>query len=220
MSTRQFAFLPGNFYHVYNRGNSKQNIFHDPYDYKRFLALLFVSNSAEAFKLYFVKEPYELERGQRLVAVGAYCLMPNHFHILLTPLVEKGVSIFMKKVMTGYSMYFNNRYERTGGLYEGRFKARMASDDVYLKYLYAYIHLNPIKLIQSDWKERGIVDVKTAKSYLNGYEYSSYLDCVGQYRKEQGIIDQKPFPQYFESTKDFERNIFEWFEQNKQVRPV
>ena len=190
------------------------------YDYRRFITLLFISNSTESFKLYFIKDPYETERGEQLVSIGAYCLMPNHFHILLTPIKDGGVSVFMKKVMTGYSMYFNNRYDRTGSLFEGRFKARLVDEDSYLKYLYAYIHLNPIKLLQSDWKEKGIFDQEKARRYVREYPYSSYKDYVGEDRKESKILTPGTFPEYFSSSKDFENNIFDWFDTNKQVGPV
>ena len=146
--------------------------------------------------------------------------MPNHFHILMTPVVENGISIFMRKIMTGYAMYFNKKYERTGTLFEGKFKARLVDDDVYLKYLFAYIHLNPTKLIQSDWKEKGITDAERAKAYVRKYAHSSYKDCAGESRRESSILNPEAFPEYFTSSDDFEKNVFDWFEQNKQVLPV
>ena len=220
MSDRSFSFVPGSFFHVYNRGNSRQSIFLDSHDYRRFSTLLYISNSNESFKLHFIKKPYDVERGALLVSIGAYCLMPNHFHILLTPCVEGGVSLFMKKLTTAYSMYFNNRYERTGSLFEGRYKASIADNDVYLKYLYAYIHLNPLKLIQPEWKTNGVGDVHEAKKYLRLYNFSSYKEYIGETRKEKLILDTTPFPKYFLSRDDFEKNIFAWFDENKQVGPV
>jgi putative transposase len=216
MGARAFDFVPGEFFHIYNRGNSKQKIFLDHYDHRRFATLLFVSNSTESFKLHFLKEPYQFDRKEKLVSIGAYCLMPNHFHILITPLVENGISTFMKKVTTGYSMYFNNKYERTGSLFEGRFKAQLVSDDIHLKYLYAYIHLNPVKIIDSEWKERGVRDIRKVKSFLDTYQYSSYKDFVGEKRIERGILDPTPFPEYFQDSKDFQRNIFDWFELSEE----
>ncbi len=220
MGNRNFSFAPGSFFHIYNRGNSKQKIFLDEYDYRRFISMLFVSNSTESFKMFYIKEPYSLERGELLVAIGAYCLMPNHFHLLLTPLVDHGVSLFMKKVMTGYAMYFNNKYNRTGSLFEGKFKAELADDDVYLKYLYSYIHLNPVKLIQSDWREVGIRDIESSKLHLRSYPHSSFMDYAGELREENKILNPQVFPNYFASVAHFENNIFEWFDLNKQVGPV
>jgi len=167
MGQRALQFSEQEFYHVYNRGTDKRTIFLDESDYKRFKELLFLCNSEESVDVRAIYREYnyvyEYKRGNQLVAIGAYCLMPNHFHILLTPVVPGGISLFMKKLGTSYSMYFNKKNERSGALFQGRFKAEMASDDVYLKYLFSYIHLNPIKLIQSDWKEKGLND--TEKSY-------------------------------------------------------
>jgi len=137
--------------------------------------------------------------------------MPNHFHILVTPLVENGVSMFMNKVSTGHSMYFNNKYERTGSLFEGRFKAKHASEDEYLRYLYAYIHLNPVKLIQTNWKDIGIKDKDKALKYLRTYEHSSFQDYRGVRRNENAILDVKNFPDYFPNQNEFEEAITDWF---------
>jgi len=217
MSTRRFLFSQDEFYHLYNRGNSKQKVFLDESDYKRFVTLLYVSNSTEAFKLFFIRKPYEIDRGDLLVSIAAYCLMPNHFHILITPMVEDGVSLFMKKLTTGYSMYFNNKYDRTGSLFEGRFKAKHVADDEYLKYLYSYIHLNPVKLIQPDWKEVGISDKGKAKKFIREYKYSSYVDYLKEKRKERLILNTSQFPKYFDTQEDFETSVFDWFEDDMRI---
>ena len=91
--------------------------------------------------------------------------MPNHFHILVKEKIENGISKFMGKLTTGYSMYFNKRYDRTGSLFQGVFKSVHADSDEYLKYLFAYIHLNPIKLINPEWKENGIKDKNRANAF-------------------------------------------------------
>ncbi len=222
MSVRKVSLVPNEFYHIYNRGNSKQVIFKDRNDYVRFQQMLYVMNSVEGVVFRFIEEKnmYTYDRGNHLVHIGAYCLMPNHFHILLTPAVEGGVQMFMQKLSTGYSMYFNKKHERTGGLFEGRYKASIADSDVHLKYLYTYIHLNPIKLIQSDWKETGVANIAETRKYLRAYAFSSYMEYIGETRKEKLILDTTPFPKYFMSKDDFEKNIFDWFDENKQVGPV
>ena len=131
--------------------------------------------------------------------------------------MEGGISKFMSKLTTGYSMYFNKKYERKGSLFQGVFQAQHADSDNYLKYLFSYIHLNPVKLIQSDWKENGIEDIDGAKKYLNDYKYSSFIDYTGNKREENNILNMKAFPGYFESTEDFENNIFDWLEFNPEL---
>ena len=215
MSLRKTSFVSGEYYHLYNRGNSKQKIFHDTEDYRRFVALLYTCNSENNFRMSIVKDsakkdPYLWEIGNQIVYIGAYCLMPNHFHILITEKEKDGVSKFMQKLSTAYVMYYNIKYERTGSLFEGKFRSQHLGTDQYMKYIFSYIHLNPLKLIQKDWKEVGIKDKKVALNYLNKYKYSSYLDFRGAKRKEGTILNRKAYPNYFPSTNNFEREILDW----------
>ncbi len=181
------------------------------------MALLYVCNSTKAVDIntHFqgrksLLELFGTERDDTLVEIGLYCLMPNHFHILVREKVEGGLSKFMGKLATAYSMYFNKKNNRTGTLFEGRFKAKHANADEYLKYLFAYIHLNPVKIIDPEWKENGIGDRDGAKKYLAEYSYSSYLDYMGTKRIEGKIINKSAFPEYFTDNKDFEQYINEW----------
>lgn len=216
MSIRKISFVQGEYYHIYNRGNNKQIIFFDKEDYSRFIELLYVANSVENLNFFDLKrankfDAFSLQKNSLLVAIGAYCLMPNHFHILLTPLIEGGVSKFMQKLGTSYSMYFNNKYKRTGSLFEGKFKSQhVGQNDKYLKYLFSYIHLNPIKLIQKDWKEKGIKNKEKALSYLDEYVFSSYIDFLKDDRVERVILNKEYFPSYFPVYGRFKKEILDW----------
>ena len=214
MTTRAIPLVLGEFYHVYNRGTDKRVLFLDSADYIRFIELLFLSNSEYSVNVRDIKKKehfvFDFDRGKNLVAIGAYCLMPNHFHLLITPLVEDGVSIFMGKLCTSYSMYFNRRYERTGALFQGAFKSEHVAGDEYLKYLYSYIHLNPIKLIDKNWKEEGIQKPNEAFLYSANYEYSSLMDYLGDSRPEKGIINPVPFPTFFSTHNDIKTELLEW----------
>ncbi len=145
-----------------------------------------------------------------LVSIGAWCLMPNHFHILIKEIEEGGVSLFMQKVSTAYTMYFNIKYGKKGSLFSGRYKAKHIDTDEYLKYQYAYIHLNPIGIIDAGWKEKYIEDKNKTKSFLGKYEYSSYRDYLGFDRLEGNILNKLNFPEYFDDVTDFEEMIEEW----------
>ena len=214
MSQRKYSFVPGEFYHIYNRGTDKRPIFKDVSDYRRFQTLLHLANTSKSISLKDIfrsnKNPYVVENENRTVAIGAYCLMPNHFHILITPLSDNGMSTFMQKLSTAYSMYFNKKYQRSGSLFEGKFKSQLIEDDRYLKYLFSYIHLNPVKLIQKDWKEIGLKDRETAEAFLTSYEHSSYQEACGRTRDQSVIIDSKLFPAYFESLDASEREVQDW----------
>ena len=85
----------------------------------------------------------------------------------------------------------------------------MADTDEYLKYLFAYIHLNPIKLIEPEWKDKGIKNLGEAKKFLNGFQWSSYGYYLGQIGKEP-IVNNKEFPEYFENNKEFKDFINDW----------
>jgi putative transposase len=205
---RKTKFVVGEFYHVYNRGVEKRIIFQNVTDYKRFLALLYIANSSEQvhlsndvwYKDSSLDKVFEKDRGEPLVAMGAYCLMPNHFHLLLTPLVEGGISKFMLKLQTGYSMYFNKKNDRVGALFQGVFKSQHIDDDTYLRYIYAYIHLNPAKLKNSKWKIQPKSFLTKLKKFIAEYLYSSLREYLsGNYK----IIDLKPFPVDKEQIVDY-----------------
>ena len=211
MSIRKVNFVQGEYYHIYNRGNSKQMIFRDKGDYQHFVYLLYLSNTKKNFRINDIsKDFFNFDREKQLISIGAWVLMPNHFHIIVTPIEENGVSKFMQKLTTAYSMYYNKKYNRTGGLFEGKFKSEYVENDRYLKYLFSYIHLNPVKLIQKDWQEEGIKDKSRVVSFLNSYKYSSYLDYLKLERREQLILDIKAFPDYFPTKEKLQKEIFEW----------
>lgn len=209
---RKFDFSIGEYYHIYNRGTDKRTIFLDDEDSQRFLKLLYLCNSQKniVFRDISINDAYEYERADTLVDVGAYCLMLNHFHILVREKIENGSSLFMQKLLTAYTMYFNTKYKRTGGLYEGTFRATHANNDEYLKYLFAYIHLNPVKIIDPLWKDNGISDRTAAKEYLSKYTYSSYPEYLGILRKEWKILNRVAFPEYFADQRAFGDFVGEW----------
>jgi len=191
-------------------------IFLNVFDKKRFIKLLFVCNSRKSvvFKSIQGQSLDEIDRGETLVDIGIYCLVPNHFHLLIKEKTENGISEFVKKVATGYSMYFNKKYERTGSLFEGPFKAKRIDTDEYLKYIFSYIHLNPIKIIDSQWKENKITDRVKAKNYLQKYPYSSYFEYIGGKRQEEKILEKDSFPEYFSQPKEFDDFINDWLSFN------
>lgn len=214
---RNIVFSTGEYYHIYNRGTDKREIFLTSHDYNRFKALLYVCNSANPvnINLHLNKgrsffELFEIDRRETLVDIIAYCLMPNHFHLLIREKNDGGIARFLKKLSTGYSMYFNGKNERTGALFEGRFKAKYINSDEYLKYLIAYIHLNPVKIIEPRWKEEGIHDRKVAQEYLMTYEWSSYPEYQGISRRESNIINRESGPEYFATVKDFDDYVSDW----------
>ena len=210
------------FYHIYNRGTEKRVIFSSRADYERFIALLYLCNSKENIHLnnyprLSLDERLLLERADSIVNIGAYCLMPNHFHLIMQEKENGGISRFMQKITTGYTMYFNKRNERTGALFQGKFKATYVKNDEYLKYLISYIHLNPIKLVDPRWKENGLKNRKRAEDFLNQYTYSTYIDYCGERRLEGKIINKYALPKYFSSSANFKSVTQNWLEYNSST---
>ncbi|MFH1455123.1 MAG: transposase [bacterium] len=211
---RKIKFSEGEYYHIYNRGVDKREIFVDGQCCDRFVLLLYYANMAEPVHIQrLFGQGLPLKRqGESLTGIGAWCLMPNHFHLLVRAKTDGGLSKFLAKLQTGYSMYFNKRNERSGSLFQGVFKAEHVDKDEYLKYLYSYIHLNPVKLIKSDWRESGIGDINKTKKFLNSYKYSSYPDYFLTNRRESVILNKEIFPEYFDNIENFQKNIFGWLE--------
>ena len=226
MTYRKVPLITGEFFHVYNRGNSKQEIFLNNEDKNHFVKLLYLSNSRK--KINFRDDiidkkidAWDFERGETLISIGSWVLMPNHFHIyIVSPSPGEGeesekdanITLFMHKLCMSYAKYFNRKYNRVGALFEGPFKATHINNDNQAKYLFSYIHLNPIKLINSKWKDEGVGDINTALQYLGAYKWSSYDDYRGISRKENKILQINNFPDYFSNIKDFDSEIFSWLQ--------
>lgn len=210
---RKTAHVEGEFYHLYNRGVDRRTIFSSSADYKRFLMLLYLSNDKNTVHLSNLlktsagQDVFCLDRDEPLVAIGAFCLMPNHFHILATPLVEGGLTKFMLKLQTGYSMYFNTKNERTGSLFQGPYRSEHADNDIYLKYLFSYIHLNPAKLKEPLWKEARATERRGIQAFVETYPYSSYKEYLS---KQHLITNPTPFPEYISFKRNLSSHLTDW----------
>ncbi len=219
---RKIAFVEDEFYHVYNRGVDKRTIFTSTKEYRRFLSYLYLLNTHEQVRPADILEQYaedavfSLPRGEPLVALGAYCLMPNHLHMLLTPLVDGGISKYLQRVQTAYTMYFNIKHRRSGALFQGTFKAEHADTDEYLRYLFSYIHLNPAKLKDARWKEHGQESFSALREFVRKYPYSS----LGEYLSRKHVLTApSKFPAYFIDPKDVDDHTDFWLH-NRTTREV
>lgn len=163
-------------YHVYNRGVSKQTIFHDEGDYAYFLGLL---------KRYLDPE-YAMRKPNRVpyrsfaddVNLLTYCLMPNHFHLLLHQISRTGMSELLKSVSVSYSMYYNKKYRHTGALFQQRYRAVRIIEDSQFAHISRYIHMNPKNYYDWQW---------SSLDYYIGNKHSEWLKTdmlpdVGDYR--------------------------------------
>jgi len=218
---RKDPFITGEYYHIYNRGIDKRIIFKSKRDYERFMMLLFVSNSnAQSFRLDNLlnqqhktfSEVLVLNRGEQFISIGVWCLMTNHFHLLIRQEIDGGITKFMRKLGVGYSMFFNIKYERTGALFGGLFKSKLIGvDDNYMRQLFGYIHINPLEIAFPDWKDQISKSSAKMQKFLEPYRYSSYLDYIGEDRVEKNIINPENFPNYFKSSLSFQDFVENYF---------
>lgn len=176
-------FANDELYHVYNRGVEKRDLFMDDEDYCRFVHNLYNFNDDSPVlnvKYYFDQQsstvrPHILkskkEPRKLLVDILVFTLMPNHFHMLLRQKKDNGISRFMQKLGTGYSMYFNKKYERVGSLFQGKFKSAHINEEIYFIHLPHYIHTNPLGLNYGG---------RTSIEFLSNYRWSSFPDYIGR----------------------------------------
>jgi len=165
-------YLENSYYHIYNRGAGKSKIFKDKQDYLVFLD-----------KLQKYLDPNSQYSFDKKINLIAYCLMQNHFHLFVFQKTKDGMEMFMRSLSTSYAMYFNKKYERSGTLFQGRYKAAFVETEPYLLHLTRYIHLNPAELV-SNWRE---------------YPYSSYKNYLG--KKEDNWLIPDPILAFFKKGK-------------------
>ena len=182
-------FVAEGIYHVYNRSVERRNIFVDDKDRFRFVHDLFEFNdSAPATNMnyrsrdasngnaaLFMKKPRE-----KLVDILCFCMMRDHYHLLLQQRVDSGITEFMRKIGTGYTNYFNQKHQRIGPLFQGNFKAVHVVQEAHLQYLPHYIHCNPLDFFMPEWRNRRIHDARKVQKFLETYRWSSYPDYAGK----------------------------------------
>lgn len=180
------------YYHVYARGVSKQAIFHDEQDYYYFYGLLRRYLSKKEFKDKNGK-PYRKFYDQ--LELLCFCLMPNHFHLLILQHSKGSIAHLIQGVMISYTRYYNNRYKRSGPLFESRYKASRISSQAYLEHISRYIHLNP-----KNWQA---YPYSSLSSYAdNRYDwlhpekvlemfsdYQTYIDFVADYEGNKQALE-------------------------------
>ncbi|MBT3230895.1 hypothetical protein HN358_03925 [Candidatus Uhrbacteria bacterium] len=196
---RREQFANGNYYHIYNRGVDKRCTFQDQFDYEEFI---------EALKSSQYKD------GVAYVDINYYCLMDNHFHLVLRQGVDRGVSDFMHKIGTKYTEYFNQKYKRTGCLFEGPYRAKPLLDDAHFLHISRYVHLNPLKYHFNDWKLKGVRNIKKALDFLKKYQWSSYSYIFGK----ESFISTGLIADEFKTSAEYDRFLIDWIRYGSPIR--
>lgn len=202
MPRKIIPLATGETYHLFNRGVDKRKIFLDKSDYRRFLACVYNFNSVES-----VGSLYELryKKSQNktpnpLVQIHAYCILSNHFHLIVTQNVENGISEYMKRLGGGYTNYFNEKYHRSGSLFQGAFKRVHVQTNDQLLYLAAYVNLNNVVHNRNEHFE------------------SSFQTYVGT--KNDPSLDTKIILDQFENTNEFSKSAHQTVTRIKKLREL
>jgi putative transposase len=194
---RNLIFSEGEHYHLYNRGNEKQTLFHDKGDHVRFLyALLHAQTPSPLSNVSYAVNVFEkigkfsnLNRissksvTTRDVHVVAFCIMPNHFHIIASEQQEGGLSRYAHQILTAYAMYFNTKYKHSGHVFQGPFGATHITSNEQMLYTSAYVHRNPREV--ESWKGRE-----------HKFPWSSYQDYVAENRWGESLALDVIFKQF------------------------
>ncbi len=211
--SRNLTFSVGEYYHLYNRGVEKRIIFNTEFDYLRFQLLLLLVNDERPVEVHQLLRDYTIpelikQERQPLVSIVSFCLMPNHYHLILKETTESGISKFMHKLGTGYTLYFNDKNDRSGSLFQGTYKAKYIEDDRYLKYLFEYIHLNPVR----DMLEKGLIVNRDLLKTIEVNPNTSFRVYSGQEkgRLAEAILDRSDFYTLFGSFQEHTKRLLQW----------
>ena len=201
MPYRKEQFDTGRIYHVVLRGIDDNKLFKDTNDYYRGIFSIYEFNTINPVEIIRrrrdrIRLKIRLKKLQKvvgdptsdqlsdsrnkLVEILAFCLMPNHVHLLVRQLKDDGIVKFMKKFGGGYARYFNLKHSRKGYVFQNRFLAVFIKTDEQLKIVFAYIHANPVSLVEPKWKEKGIRNFKRVIQFIKEYKWSSFSDYLGK----------------------------------------
>lgn len=206
MPSRVFAFANSYFYHVYNRGSEKKSIFESKRDYQRFIKIINYYQHLgpkPKFSHFSQFQTFKPELSKKIVDIIAFCLMPNHFHLLLKQLTDNGITEFVSKVSNSYTKYYNTKYNRIGPLLQGEFKAVLVENDEQLVHLSRYIHLNPrVSLLVKD---------------LDSYEWSSYKEYLDQVN---GFCAKQEILSFFKNPQAYQKFVFDQIDYGEKLEQI
>lgn len=205
-------------YHLLNRGVDKRQIFLDNQDRARFVHDMYEFNDSASASNTVRKLPpdspetilFDLvgrtSKRKLLVQIHGWCIMGNHYHLLVSELVDGGITKFTMKLNVGYAKYFNARYKRVGTLFQGRTKKIHIASDAHFLHILHYIHLNPLDLLKGaeSWRALEIRNTRAAMDHLEKYRWSSYLDYCGR-KNFPSVITKELFGDVF---RKYEKTIF------------
>lgn len=209
MPYRTVPLVTGEFYHIYNRGLEKQTVFSNKRDHAFFMQALSyyqIENPKPKFSLYKVSKVFPVDQTKKMVDVICYCLMPNHFHLLLRQVRDNGISELLRKFIHSYTNYRNLKYNRQGPVFQGMFKAVRVESDEQLTHVSRYIHLNPL------------VANLVSKQNFSFYPWSSYPVYLDLVKNENIAKDEILY--FFKNPKDYEKFVLDQADYGMQLEQI
>lgn len=205
MPSRIIPFVNDQIYHVYNRGSEKRRIFNNRRDYLRFLktiAYYQITGPKPKFSRFY-RSVFKLDYSKKIIDILAYCLMPNHIHLLAKQLKDGGITEFVGKTANSYTKYYNTKYDRVGHLFQGEFKAVLVEDDNQLMHVHRYIHLNPL--------------VSSFVDNLEDYEWSSYKEFTQAF---SGLCSKSEIMSFFKLPKNYKNFVLDQASYAKELEYI
>lgn len=228
-------FVEGEYYHITLRRVGDEEMFLDKSDYFRGIFSIYEFNDKKPVVIKRRRQdrldkkdktnnyargrpPGILKERERLVDLVAFCFMPNHVHLLLTPVVDKGITLFISKFASAYPAYFKNKYgvKRKGYFFENRFHSVHIESDAQLRCVFVYIHINPVSLIFPGWKDGGAMKWKEAFEYCADYKWSSLKDYLGK-KNFPSVTTREFIGEFIEESGGCEKEIKEWLKHKKAM---
>lgn len=238
MPYRKEEFINGEIYHIIVKALDDNVIFKDIDDHYRGIFSIYEFNTTKPVTIQGRRriraslKKKEKDRGRasinsgvefvrderdRLVEVLAFCIMPNHIHLLVRQLQDKGIVRFMSKFNTGYGGYYNRKNQRKGYVFQDRFTAVHIENDTQLKVVFVYIHTNPISLIEPKWKKFGIKKPKKAIEFIESYKWSSCSDYIGE-KNFPSVTDRGFILETFGGADSCKELIEDWVKYKGEIK--
>lgn len=204
MTSKPRLFENGYYYHIFNRGIEKINLFHGDRDYLRFLKTIKICNDPTTIRITSSSPIDQSNPKKTYVSVINFVLMPNHYHFTLQQTTDNGITQFLQRLGTSYSKYFNIKYKRTGRLFEYTYKAVAVETEEQLIHLSRYIHLNPV-----------IAGLAKNPDHYRWSSYNSYM------RKDKfDFLDPSAILSLFSTPRNYERFVLDQIDYAKKLKAI
>lgn len=215
---RTTQFVNGEYYHVFNRGVNRVDIFHSYANFQHFYHSLYLFNDLtyqhrggypHLRDTLLAAHKVLADERQPFVKIFAFCILSNHFHLFLQQIVDDGIPTFMHKIGSGYAHYHNRRHDRTGPLFDGKYKAIHIDNEAYFVHVPRYIHLNALDTADVPWRDGEVVDWSLATEKLNAYPWSSHEVYRGK-DQELPVVDTEMPRRLFASPNEYDNFLRSW----------